>query len=185
MRKDDKSYIGWCARQRRGIRLIDGSELLRQAYRKKSRDSIVALQSLVESGVGTWAASASYYAKYHAVYALFMQVGIKCEIHDCTIAVFKEVFDDAALDGLAADLAGSKKIRAAAQYYEGEYDIGEGAGRRLIGETCRFVSAVDAFAGGLDDGKIGELRARLGELMAQGRRERGRREQRPRRPGGS
>lgn len=180
MRKDDGSHIGRCARQRRGIRLVDGSERLQQAHRRKSRDSIVALQAVVESGVGTWAASASYCAKYHAVYALFMQVGIRCETHDCTVAVFREAFDDAALGGLAADLAGSRKIMASAQRCEGEYDLGEGAGRRLVDETCRFVSAVDAFGDGLDGGRIGEMRARLGELMAQGRRE-----PRPRRPGAS
>ena len=166
MQKDDRSYIGWCARQRRGIRLVDGSERLRQAHRKKSRDSIRALQAVVESGVGTWAASASYYARYHAVYALFMQVGIKCEIHDCTIAAFREVFDDAVLGGLADDLAESKEIRVSTQYYEGEYDLGEGAGRRIVDRTCRFVAAVDAFADGLDGKRAAEIRARLGELMA-------------------
>lgn len=165
MRRDDRSYIRWCARQRRGIRLVDGSECLQEAHRKKSRDSIIALRSLIESGVGTWAASASYYAKYHAVYALFMKVGIRCEIHDCTVAAFRAAFDDPALKGLANDLAESKGIRVATQYYQGEYDLGEGAGQRLVDGTCRFVSAVDAFADGLGGPGVGEIRARLRELM--------------------
>lgn len=166
MLKGDQSYIKWCARQRRGIRLVDASECLKQAHRKKSRESIAALQALVESGVGTWAASASYYAKYHAVYALFMQVGIKCEIHDCTVATFRKAFGDASLEALADDLAASKEIRVSTQYYEGEYDLGEGAGERLVDQTCGFVAAVDAFGDGLDDRTIGEIRARLGEMMA-------------------
>ena len=166
MQRDDGSYIKWCARQRRGIRLVDGSERLRQAHKKKSRDSIAALQAVVESGVGTWAASISYYAKYHSVYALFMQVGIKCEIHDCTIAAFRKAFDDAALGGLADDLAESKEIRVSTQYYDGEYDLGGGAGGRIVERTCRFVSAVDAFADGLDGRRVADIRARLGELMA-------------------
>lgn len=165
MRKDDGSYIRWCARQRRGIRLVDGSERLRRAHRKKSLDSIIALRAVVESGVGTWAASASYYAKYHAVYALFMQVGIKCEIHDCTVAAFRAAFDDPALEGLADDLAEAKGIRVATQCYQGEYDLGEGAGQRLVDGTCRFVSAVDAFADGLGGPGAGKIRARLEELM--------------------
>lgn len=164
MRKDDKSYIKRCAKQRRGIRLVDRSERLLRAHRKKSRDAIVALRAVVESGVGTWAASASYYAKYHAVYALFMQVGIKCEMHDCTVAAFRAAFDDPALEGLADDLAKSKEVRVAA-YYQEEYDLGEGAGQRLVDGTCRFVSAVDAFADGLGGQGAGEIRARLRELM--------------------
>lgn len=165
MRKDDGSYIRWCARQRRGIRLVDGSERLRQVHRKKSRDSIVVLRAIVESGVGTWAASASYYAKYHAVYALFMKIGIKCEIHDCTVAAFRTAFDDPSLEGLADDLAVSKETRVSTQYYEGECDLGGGAGQRLVDGTCRFVAAVDAFADGLDSRGVGKTRARLGELM--------------------
>lgn len=165
MRKDDPSYIKWCARQRRGIRLVDASGRLRQAHRKKSRESIAALEALVGSGAGTWAASASYYAKYHAVYALFMQVGIKCEIHDCTVAAFRRAFGDASLESLADDLAASKKTRVSTQYYEEEYDLGEGEGARLISQTCRFVAAVDAFGDGLDDRRIGEIRRRLEELM--------------------
>ena len=166
MRKDDKSYIKRCAKQRRGIRLVDRSERLLRAHRKKSRDAIVALRAVVESGVGTWAASASYYAKYHAVYALFMQVGIKCEMHDCTVAAFRAAFDDPALEGLADDLAKSKEIRVDAQYYEEEYDLGGGAGQRLVDGTCRFVSAVEAFADGLSGQGAGEIRGRLERLMS-------------------
>ena len=165
MQRDDRSHIKWCAKQRRGIRLVDGSEHLLRAHRKKSRDAIVALRAVVEAGVGTWAASASYYAKYHAVYALFMQVGIKCEMHDCTVAAFRAAFDDPALEGLADDLAKSKEVRVAAQYYQEEYDLGEGAGQRLVDGTYRFVSAVDAFADGLSSPRAGEIRARLRELM--------------------
>lgn len=165
MRKDDGPYIRRCARQRRGIRLVGGSERLQEAHRKKSRDSIVALRAVVESGVGTWAASASYYAKYHAVCALFMKIGIRCEMHGCTVAAFRTAFDDPALEGLAGDLAASRGAGAAAQRYDMEYDLGEGAGQRLVDDTCRFVSAVDAFADGLGSRGAGEIRARLGELM--------------------
>lgn len=34
----------------------------------------------------------SYYAKYFAVYALFCKIGLKCEIHDCTISLFRYLF---------------------------------------------------------------------------------------------
>lgn len=166
MLKYDIGSIRRCGRLRRGIRLVDGSERLRQAHARKSRDSIAALQAVVDAGLGTWAASASYHAMYHAVYALFMRVGIKCEMQECTIAAFNEAFGDYALDGLASDLAYAKEARDAVEYYEGECDLGGGAGQRLVDETRRFVSAVDAFADGLDMRRIEEIRALLGALMA-------------------
>jgi len=36
-----------------------------------------------------WKIAASYYTIYFSVYSLMMQLGIKCEIHTCTIAFAK------------------------------------------------------------------------------------------------
>jgi uncharacterized protein (UPF0332 family) len=36
-----------------------------------------------------WTATTAYYARYFALYALFMKIGVKSEIHDCTINVAK------------------------------------------------------------------------------------------------
>ncbi len=34
-----------------------------------------------------WIATTKYYCEYFAIYALLMKIGIKSEIHDCSIAV--------------------------------------------------------------------------------------------------
>jgi uncharacterized protein (UPF0332 family) len=34
-----------------------------------------------------WIATTAYYARYFALYALLMKIGIKSEIHDCSIAI--------------------------------------------------------------------------------------------------
>jgi len=32
-----------------------------------------------------WLATTKYYCEYFAIYAVLMKLGIKCEIHECTI----------------------------------------------------------------------------------------------------
>ena len=47
-----------------------------------------------QAGLIEWAVSASYYAEYFEVYSLLSKIGVKCEIHDCTIALFDYLFSE-------------------------------------------------------------------------------------------
>ncbi len=82
--RDDKRYLRWCLKQAKGIRLVKPSENLIKAYLRKARSALKSMKVNAEVGITEWAVSASYYAKYFAMYALLQKIGIKCEIHDCT-----------------------------------------------------------------------------------------------------
>lgn len=88
----EKKYLKWCARQKKGARLVSESENLQKAYMKKSRTALQSMDVNAKAGLDEWTVSASYYAKYFAIYALLSRLGIKCEIHDCTIALFGYLF---------------------------------------------------------------------------------------------
>jgi len=53
---------------------------------KKSNEALKSMDVNAKAGISEWTISTSYYAKYFAIYALLSRIGIKCEIHDCTIA---------------------------------------------------------------------------------------------------
>ena len=90
----DKDYLSWCAGKDKGIKLVAPSENLVRAYLEKSRTAIKSMELNANAGITEWAVSASYYARYFAVYALMSKIGVKCEIHDCTIALFAYLFGD-------------------------------------------------------------------------------------------
>ncbi len=122
MREDHDTIkkLNWCIGAKNGIELVEPSENLAKAYILKSRESIKSMELNVEAGIKDWSISTSYYARYFAVYALFSKIGIKCEIHDCTITLFEFLFKDSFPRDLIRELKLSKKDRIEAQYYTAE-----------------------------------------------------------------
>lgn len=76
--------INWCCKQRNGIKLAEPNENLSKEYLKTSDDDLKE----AEKG-GKWGTIAAYYACYEALYAILQKIGIKCEIHECSIALMK------------------------------------------------------------------------------------------------
>jgi len=83
--RSDKRYLRWCKRQNKGIRIVNPSENLTKAYLEKSRNALKSMEVNANAGITEWAISTAYYARYFAVYALLSRIGVRCEIHDCTI----------------------------------------------------------------------------------------------------
>ena len=75
--------IEWCLEQKKGIELVEPNDNLCEAYFKDANDSL----SGIENVKGMWRTVMAYYSCYFSFYALLMKVGIKCEIHDCTLAL--------------------------------------------------------------------------------------------------
>ncbi len=67
----------WCLKQSKGIRLTKPSENLLKAYMQKTRNALKSMEVNVKAGIVEWAVSASYYARYFAVYALLSKIGFK------------------------------------------------------------------------------------------------------------
>lgn len=78
--------IKWCLNQKKGIELVKPSENLRDAYLIKAEE---ALDTLRTSKSRDWQLTTAYYAIYHGIYSLLMNIGVKCEIHSCTIEFAK------------------------------------------------------------------------------------------------
>jgi hypothetical protein len=71
-----------------------------------------------------WKAVKKYYTEYLAVYALLMRIGIKCEIHDCTIELIKTIEDFNLFPKDTYKLLNSdKKLRIDNQYYLKNIDV--------------------------------------------------------------
>ncbi len=75
--------ISWCLQQKNGIELVEPNDNLSTAYLSDADDSLLAMDKIT----GKWKIVTAYYACYNALYALLMKAGIKCEIHDCTLAL--------------------------------------------------------------------------------------------------
>ncbi len=65
-----------------------------------------------------WLATTKYYIEYFAVYSVLMKLGVKCEIHDCTIPLVKLLEIEGVIkQGSSKILEQDKELRIDNQYY--------------------------------------------------------------------
>ncbi len=100
--------------QKKGIELVEPSDNLQDAYLIKAEESLDTLRTTKSRD---WQLTTAYYTIYHGIYSLLMKIGIKCEIHSCTIEFtkrfLKNYFSDDDFDLI--DMAFSARIDS--QYY--------------------------------------------------------------------
>ena len=128
------------------------------AYIIKSEE---ALDTLRTSNSKDWQLTAAYYTIYHSIYSLFMKVGIKSEIHSCTIEFTKRYLKDyfTLEDFELIDKAFSARIDS--QYYvnrqvpDQNYDL-------IIKKTPAFLVKCKNIV--LDQKEITEIRARVSSV---------------------
>ena len=148
----DKSKIKWCARQSKGLQLIEAKPHLSDAYMKEADETL----ENVFSATGKWKLITAYYACYNALYSLLMKCGIKCEIHDCTLELM-ELFGFEALDiNYIREL---KEGRIQAQYYLQSLILEDEQ------KVKKFVLRCKTILADLDSEKIESIRKKIKNIM--------------------
>lgn len=107
--------IKWCLHQRNGIKLAVSEEDEVRAFKRMATESMEALNNLSNSRM--WTAVTSYYIFYYSLYALMQRIGIKCEIHACSIEFMKRYLRDIYSDLDVKMIERAFKARSDAQYY--------------------------------------------------------------------
>ena len=107
--------LTWCKKQKNGIKLIDPNDNLCEEYLKKAENALKAVRSLEDNT--EWQISSAYYAMYFSLYAILMKIGIKCEIHSCTLEIMKQVLSKYFTKEDISLLEKSLTTRVDVQYY--------------------------------------------------------------------
>jgi uncharacterized protein (UPF0332 family) len=111
-----------------------------------------------------WIAATAYYARYFALYALLMKIGIKSEIHDCTINLAGLLSKKGIIpQQLAEDIAQAKQTRIDTQYYV-ETEQNPAAIKRNVEAARKFVLETEKAIENLTDEQINSLRLQIRSL---------------------
>ncbi|MFH0869476.1 MAG: HEPN domain-containing protein [archaeon] len=156
-----ETRFDWCKKQSKGLRLAEPNENLTAVYLRKSRSALNMLDSALEKEELEWILDTSYYAKYFAVYALFMRAGIKSQIHDCTIAALKRLFVEEKIvpEGILDELERSKELRVNALYYDKE--LGQDEILSRASKSAGFCLEVESIIQRLSADKISLVRIKF------------------------
>lgn len=109
--------LEWCKKQDKGVKLIEPNDNLAEDYIKSAEETLSVLRD-IENKSNIWLATTKYYCEYFTVYALLMKIGIKSEVHDCTIEVCRLLEEEKILpQGVYKTLKKDKQLRIDNQYY--------------------------------------------------------------------
>lgn len=131
--------LEWCCKQKKGISLVEPNVNLSGEYIKEADESLEAM--LLNKG--RWKIITAYYACYNAIYSILMLVGIKSEIHECSIELMGLIsgFDE-------EDTLFLKKLkddRIAVQYYLKEKELkNENQIKDFILKCKKILKSIDA-----------------------------------------
>ncbi len=145
----NSDQIKWCLKQAKGIKLIEPNESISEEYLKESLSDF----DMIEKVNPKWKIVTAYYSCYNSIYALLIKIGIKCEIHDCTIALMGlfgfDKIDIEFLDSL-------KKERVDVQYYLRPSSLAIDKNKVL-----NFLNRCKDLIRGMNDDKINEIRTKI------------------------
>ncbi len=150
--------IDWCLKQKNGIELVEPNEDLSKAYLKKAEDSLRA--SVALKGNTDWEISSAYYAQYFGLYAILMKIGIKCEIHSCTITFMKEYLYDYFTQEEMEFISKSQKARNNMQYYS-DRSISDRLYLKIIKNTPLFLVKCKYILNEINEKEIKKIRGKL------------------------
>jgi len=156
--QSDKRHLKWCLKQHRGIRLTKPSDNMVRAYLQKSKNALKSMEINAQAGLTEWAVSACYYAEYFVVYALLCKIGVKSEIHDCTITLFEFLFSDSIPAEIVKELRSSKSNRVETQYYTQEITVDL---NQVLTQAKRFVLEIEKTLDSLNSERIEQLQDKL------------------------
>ncbi len=151
--------ISWCKKQPKGIKLIEPNNNLSQEYFQNAEESLKVLRHIKETQSNMWLATTKYYIEYFAVYSILMKIGVKCEIHDCTISLINHLEDDLGLQDTSIRLEKDKELRIDNQYYlkNKPVDIN-------LDDLADFLLVIKNCLEKLDNEKIEKIRSQIEKL---------------------
>ncbi|NYT13648.1 MAG: HEPN domain-containing protein [Candidatus Methanofastidiosa archaeon] len=137
------------------IQIVEPSENLKNAYLKRSEESLSSSKILAEAGNLNDSIALTYYSMYHSVLALFYRIGLKSENHIASITLLKGIFG---IDTTGLERA--KRERIDNQYYV-DFHITKEVTFEMIKVAESFNSEIIDFIDKLKEKEIIEYRNKL------------------------
>ena len=134
--------------------LVEPNSNLANAYIKKAEE---ALESMRVNIIRDWKISTAYYTIYFSLYSVLMKLGVKCEIHSCTIEFAKRFLNEFFEENELVFTEDSLKARIDSQYYidrtvpDEQYD-------KMVQKTPEFLVKCKSVLIKLNEKKVNEIR---------------------------
>ena len=151
--------IYWCCKQKSGIRKIEVNENLAESYLKMAENAIGTMNREKNYNL-TFSISACYYSMYYSLYAILMKIGIKCEIHACTIEFMKQFLNKFYSQENIQLIKKAFDLRNISQYHV-EKIINKKDSELIIEQAPSFVTKSKEILSQLNQNQINKIREEI------------------------
>ena len=108
--------ISWCSKQKNGIRRIEPNPNMSDSYISLAEASIGTMNREKDKNI-VFSVAAGYYSMYYSLYSILMRIGVKCEIHKCTIKFMENFLNSYFSKEDVKIIYNAFKLRNNMQYY--------------------------------------------------------------------
>lgn len=133
------------------------------AYIHKADDSLESIQVNIKK---EWKIATAYYTIYFSLYAILMRIGIKSEIHSCTVDFVKEYLNDYFNKEEIELIEDSLKARIDVQYFV-DKDIPDELYSKLIESAPHILIKSKSILSKLTEKKIKSIRDEIKILITE------------------
>ena len=149
--------IQWCLGKREGLSIVEPNSNLANAYIKKAEEALASMRVNI---VKDWKISTAYYTIYFSLYALLTKIGVKCEIHSCTIEYAKRFLKDYFEDVEFHFIEECFKARVDSQYYI-DRTVPDEQYQKMLEKAPEFLVKCKSILIKLNEKKVNEIRDNL------------------------
>ena len=151
--------LKWCCGQSRGVELVESNDNLVDGYLKMAEDAIGTMGREKKFN-RMFAISACYYSMYYSLYAVFMKVGVKCEIHACSLELMKFALMDFYSEEELKLIRKAFDLRNLTQYYVNKF-IEEADVEYIFSGALGFLSKSINILAKLNEDDIKKIRGKI------------------------
>lgn len=153
--------LKWCCSQDRGIKIVEPSDNLSIGYTQKAGNFLGTMSR--EKNLAA-AISACYYSMYYSLYAVMMKIGIKCEIHTCSLEFMNKMLNTQYSSEDMKLIDKAFELRNTTQYYVDRI-IKKEDSEFIISNAPFFVSRSKEILSNINQKDIEEIRNKIKEFI--------------------
>jgi len=143
--------------------LIESNINLADSYIKMAENAIGTMSREREFN-SLFAISACYYSMYYSLYAILMRIGVKCEIHSCTLEFMRSFLDKFYTKEEINIISKAFSARNTAQYYADKI-IDEKTKSLIFSQAPFFLNKSKEILSKLNENQINLIRKKIGEAI--------------------
>ncbi|MEK6892795.1 MAG: HEPN domain-containing protein [Nanoarchaeota archaeon] len=157
--------IKWCCNQRSGIKIDSPNDNLVQSFINMAENAIGTMNR--EKTLNPqFSISACYYSMYYSLYAVLIKIGVKSEIHQCTLEFMKQFLMDFYSQEEIKIIRKAFDVRDTTQYYANSV-VNQDDVNFIMSRAPLFLNKSKAVLSKLNENDMKRIRTELSKICKQ------------------